>query len=158
MVRGSRKVTGQRGFTYVWVMVSVALLGVALAAVGPAWSYQRDRDREQALLRVGQAYAEAIGSYYRSSPGSRKVYPQSLEDLLIDRRYVTTLRHLRKLYADPLEPSRAWGLVRTPDGGIQGVYSLDGRSPWNRTVLDLGLTSIGPAERYSDWVFIPHVE
>jgi hypothetical protein len=71
---------------------------------------------------------------------------------------VTTLRHLRKLYPDPLDPSRAWGLVRAADGGIQGVYSLAPRSPWARTAVDLGVTTVGPAERYADWIFMPRVE
>jgi hypothetical protein len=85
-------------------------------------------------------------------------YPESLDDLIVDRRFVTTTRHLRKLYADPLDPARAWGLVRAPDGGIQGIYSQDTRAPWLRTAVDLGPTTVGPAERYSDWIFMPRVQ
>ena len=33
------------------------------------------------------------------------------------------LRHLRRLYRDPLTGSADWGVVKGPDGGVIGVYS-----------------------------------
>lgn len=147
-----------RGFTYVTVMAVVALVGIGLAALGPLWANEAQRDREQELLRIGGLYSEAIASYYNASPGNAKRYPAQLEDLLLDTRFVGTQRHLRRLYPDPLAPGRAWGLVRAADGGVQGVFSLDTRAPFLRAARDLGPTSLPAAQRYSDWKFAPKVK
>ena len=53
----------QRGFTYVGLLLAVALAGVALAAAGTLWSTVAQRDRELELLFVGDQYRRAIGSY-----------------------------------------------------------------------------------------------
>lgn len=147
----------ERGFTYVWVMAWVAVLGIGLAAIGPLWRDEVKREREQELLRIGQLYAQAIASYYKASPGSEKRYPPSLDALLLDTRFVGTFRHLRRLYPDPLQPARAWGLVRAPDGGVQGVYSLSDEAPFRREALDLGVMVLPPAGKYSQWRFVPDV-
>ncbi len=146
---------GQRGFTYLTVMALVALLGLGLAAIGPMWADAAQREREQELLRVGQLYAQAIGSYRASSPGSVKRYPAQLADLLQDTRFVGTRRHLRKLYADPLNPARQWGLIRAPDGGVAGVYAQDERLPFVRAAQQVGVVQLTAAQRYSDWKFMP---
>ena len=145
----------QRGFSYITAMTVVALLGIGLAAMGPLWAEAAQREREQDLLRVGALYAQAIAAYQQASPGSLKRYPPTLESLLLDTRYVGTQRHLRKLYADPLDPQRAWGLLRVADGGVRGVYSQDERMPFARAGLDLGPAVLAPAQRYSDWKFMP---
>ncbi len=137
------------------VMAVVAVVGIGLAAIGPMWSDAARREREQELLRVGELYAQAIEAYRAQSPGSLKRYPPELDSLTLDTRFVGTRRHIRKLYADPLQPNRPWGLVRAADGGIQGVYSLDERQPLLRSGLSLGTTQLTPAQRYSDWKFMP---
>ena len=119
------------------------------------WADAAQREREQELLRVGELYAKAIGNYRASSPGSVKRYPAELGDLLQDNRFVGTRRHLRKLYADPLNPARSWGLIRAPDGGVAGVYAQDERLPFARTGLQVGVVQLAPAQRYSDWKFMP---
>ena len=148
----------QRGFTYIWAMAAVAILGLGLAAIGPTWADAARREREQDLLRIGQLYAQAIGSYYRSSPGSEKRYPPSLDALLLDTRFVGTYRHLRRLYADPLKPGQAWGVLRGADGSVRGVYSLSMDEPMRREALDLGVVVLPAARRYSEWQFVPKVD
>ena len=148
----------QRGFTYVWVMAAVAVLGIGLAAVGPVWHDDVKREREKDALRIGQLYAQAIASYYKSSPGSDKRYPPTLEALLVDTRFVGTYRHLRRLYDDPLRPGRAWCVVRAADGGIRGVFSQSTEEPLRREPLDLGVTMLAAAAKYSDWLFAPKVD
>ena len=86
-----------------------------------------------------------------------KAYPPSLDSLLLDTRFVGTYRHIRRLYADPLDPSRAWGIVRAPDGGVRGVFSQSTEAPLRREPLDLGPTILSAASRYSDWHFVPEV-
>ena len=151
-------VARQRGFTYVTVMAVVALLGLGLAAIGPRWADQVQREREHDLLRVGGLYAEAIASYHRSSPGSLKRYPPNLENLVLDTRFVGVQRHMRRLYADPMQPGRAWGVLRAEDGGVIGVYSQDARAPLLKTSRTVGGVNLPPAQRYSDWKFLPEMK
>jgi type II secretory pathway pseudopilin PulG len=146
----------QSGFTLVWVLAAVALLGAALAKVGPMWSQQAQRERETELLRVGALYAQALHRYRAASPGSAKQTPTNLQSLLEDTRFVGTVRHLRKLYPDPLSPDQAWGLLRNADGTIRGVYSRSELPPLRTETLQLpGVQALPAARRYADWHFIP---
>lgn len=154
-MRAGERRHSQRGFTYVVVMAAVALLGLALSVLGPMWAEEARRARETELLRVGQAYAEAIASYFEASPGSVRQYPRDLESLLMDTRFVGTKRHLRKLYPDPLAPGRPWSVVRAADGGIRGVYSVDTGYPLRRAPYRLGVVDLVAAHSYADWKFIP---
>src|SRR3990172_7233078 len=119
----------QSGFTYLGLLFVVAMAGVALAATGMLWSTQRQREREQELLFVGNQIRQAIGSYYERSPGLVKRYPAKLDDLLKDNRFINVQRHLRQHYVDPLTDSQEWGLVTAPEGGVMGVYSLATGTP-----------------------------
>ena len=147
--------TGQSGFAFVLVLFTLAALSIGLAVVGPAWSEQARREREQDLLRVGRLYAQALESYRNAAPGTLKQYPLRLEDLLEDRRFVGVRRHLRKLYADPMNAGQPWGLIRDTEGRVQGVYSRSEEPPLARRPIDLGVTLLEPAQRYSDWKFAP---
>lgn len=55
--------------------------------------------------------------------------PLDLKDLLEDRRSGKVQRHLRRLYSDPITGSPRWGLIRSVDGRIAGVYSLSDAEP-----------------------------
>jgi len=151
MRRGERQ---QQGFTLVAVLVLLALCMLGLAVVGPQWSQQVRREREQELLRVGALYVQAIAEYRSTSPGSLKQYPLRLQDLLVDTRFVGTARHLRELYADPVNPKQPWGLVQNEEGRITGVYSLSEEAPLAERAIDLGVAVLPPAKHYSDWKFI----
>ena len=107
-VRGSLTMRAQRGFTYVGLLLAVALAGVALAAAGMLWSTTAKRDKEAELLFVGDQFRRAIGSYYEGTPGAKR-YPQRLADLLEDKRLAITRRHLRRIYADPMTGQRGLG-------------------------------------------------
>lgn len=144
----------QRGFAYLGLLFAVALLGVSLAASGTLWQLEQRRARERELLFIGNQFRLAIESYYRQTPGPIKAYPRRLEDLLRDTRYPNTVRHLRRLYRDPMTGESQWGLVRAADGGINGVYSLSDGTPIkvaNFPVRDRGFRG---KTRYSDWRFI----
>lgn len=112
----------QRGFTYLAVLFVVAVTGALAVAATELWSSKDRQLRQMELDFVGNQYSRAIRSFYLSSPGTVKRYPKTLEDLLEDRRQAGAVRHLRKLYLDPLT-HQAFGLVRETDGGIIGVYS-----------------------------------
>lgn len=144
-----------RGFTLVWVLTALALFSLGLAAIGPIWSEQVRRDREDELLRVGRLYADAIASYRASSPGTLKQWPTVLEDLVLDTRFAGTRRHLRRLYADPLQPELAWGLVKAPGGGVMGVYSTSDEKPLRQRDVRAGALRLPQADRYDQWKFTP---
>lgn len=145
----------QRGFTLVAVLLLLALAGLGLAAVGPLWSRDMQREREQELLRIGRLYAQALADYRDRSPGSVKQYPASLEALALDTRFIGVTRHLRRLYPDPLAPDRPWGLVRDDSGAITGIYSQSDAAPLHQAPIDLGVVELAPAQRYADWKFAP---
>lgn len=144
----------QSGFTYLGLLFAVALIGVSLAAAGVLWATERQREREQELLFVGNQIREAIGNYYLRTPGTIKHYPPTLDDLLKDSRTLSARRYLRRPYVDPMTNSHAWGLVRASDGGVMGVFSLSSLKPIKQSgFLDANLGFEG-ATRYSDWKFI----
>ncbi len=143
---------GQCGFTYIAVLVMVALAGVALAGVGELWSTAAKRDKEAQLLFVGGEFRRAIGSYYEGSPGAKQ-FPQRFEDLLEDRRVPTVRRHLRKIYADPMTGSTEWGLVKWADR-ITGVYSMSEDKPLKTANFAPEDEEFKGAGAYADWRFI----
>jgi type II secretory pathway pseudopilin PulG len=116
----------QRGFTYLGVLLAIALLGIGLVAAAEVWTTTARRQRLEQLDWVGQQYVQAIGSYYESSPGRVKVFPKSLEDLLEDRRAPFVRRHLRQLYVSPLSGKLDWELIEAPGLGIRGVRAKEG--------------------------------
>ena len=143
----------QKGFTYLTVLFGLAVFGIGLAALGESWSELSRRDREQELIWIGKEYVRAIRSYYNNSPGEKR-YPERLQDLLEDQRMVDGRRHLRKLYADPVNPSGSWGLVRGNDGGIMGIYSTSDQSTLRRQVIRVPDAPTIAGARYAEWRFI----
>jgi hypothetical protein len=124
-----------------------------LALVGEVWETAAKREKETELLFVGNQYRRAIALFYEKTPGGVKRYPRALEELLKDPRQPGTERYLRQLYPDPLG-SKEWGIVKAPDGGVAGVFSLSEEKPLktgNFKVRDAGFEA---AQRYADWKFI----
>lgn len=156
MASGSR----EAGFTYLAMLLAVAVIGIGLAAAGQSWSTAAQRDREQELLFVGEQFRRAIRLYHRNStdhatPGA--AYPKALTDLLEDRRRGNTQRHLRRLYADPMTGKAEWGLVTTkaPDGDrITGVYSLSTLTPFKTSGFREENRAFEGAGGYSGWKFV----
>lgn len=152
--RRGRSIRSQEGFTYIGVLLAVGLIGIQLALAGVVWSFAQTRQKERELLFVGGQFRTAISQYYLNPKGPQKEYPRRLEDLLKDPRYPGTIRHLRKIYADPITGKKRWGLVRLPNGGIIGVYSLSDQAPiktGNFRPADLPFTN---KRRYADWKFV----
>lgn len=142
------------GFTYIGLLVFIAIMGISLAMAATLWSFARQREKERELLHIGGQFRRAIGFYYEQTPGTVKKYPNKLEDLLKDNRYVTVQRYLRNIYRDPMTGAREWGLVAAPDGGIMGVYSKSE----DATIKTGNFRQVDGFRdgrfRYSDWKFI----
>jgi len=144
----------QRGFTLLAVLAAMFMLALATQGVMTYVSQQAQREREADLLRIGQAYVQAIGAYYESSPGNNKRWPRVLEDLIEDKRFVGIKRHLREIYSDPVGRSSGWGLILSPDGGISGIHSLSDMRPLRSAAIEAGTLTLPPATRYADWQFV----
>ena len=114
----------QGGFTYLTALLVLAAMGTGLVSIAELWSHARQRENEMELQWIGAQFKQAIGLYYHASPGAVKRYPETLEDLLDDRRHLATARYLRRIYADPMTGKSDWGMVKAAGGGIMGVHSL----------------------------------
>jgi type II secretory pathway pseudopilin PulG len=144
----------QKGFTYLGMLIIVAVMGMGLAAFGQIYSHAAQRDKEAELLFVGEQFREAIASYYRKSPGTN-VYPKTLEDLVEDKRFPMPQRHLRRIYADPMTGAKEWGLVEAPGGaGIMGVHSLSEEKPIKSANFSTKQQEFETAESYKAWRFV----
>jgi len=114
----------QSGFTYLGVLLAIALLGVGLLAASEVWVSAADRQKNEELQWIGSQFTLAIGSFYEASPGTTKRYPVSLDELLNDRRHATVRRHLRMLYLNPFTGKADWELVKAADGQVRGVRAI----------------------------------
>lgn len=141
------------GFTYIGLLFVIALIGINLALAGTLYSFVQQRERERQLLFIGNQFKQAIALYYLRSPGTVKVYPRRLEDLLQDNRFVNLQRYLRKIYVDPMTKTPNWGLVKSPDGGIMGVHSLSTDKSLKIANFDSLTFNSKSNQRYSDWQF-----
>lgn len=143
----------QQGFSYFAVLFLIIIMGSALAGAGQLWSTTSQRFREQDLLWVGTQYAQALRHYYQVSPGVAQ-YPQTLDELIADPRFPSLQRHLRKLYADPITGTHDWGLVRSFDGRIAGVYSQSTQTPIKQAQFPAQWVDFDGMQQYSDWQFV----
>jgi type II secretory pathway pseudopilin PulG len=144
---------GERGFTYLGLMIFIAVMGMALSAFGTIYSQSAQRDKEVELLFVGEQYRSAIESYYRKSPGAA-AYPKTLEDLVEDKRFPMPMRHLRRIYPDPITGSTDWGLVEMPNnGGIMGVFSKSEEKPIKQASFSVKQAAFEDADSYTKWTF-----
>lgn len=141
-----------RGFTYIGLLLMIAIAGIGLSTVGISWQYRIRSEKEAQLLFVGDQFRRAFDSYYESAPDGAKVYPQKLEDLLLDKRFPKVKRHLRKLYPDPMTGSTQWGLVRA-GGRIVGIYSLDKGRPIKKAGFKEQYLRFASASSYQSWKF-----
>jgi type II secretory pathway pseudopilin PulG len=137
----SQRVGSQRGVTFIGLLVLIALFG--LGAVGGAriLASTERAQKENELIYIGNQFRNAIQRYYQAGPNAG-TFPPTLEDLLLDKRSPVVLRHLRRIYTDPITGKATWGFVRAPTGGIMGVYSRSEREPLKRTQFEPADASI----------------
>jgi type II secretory pathway pseudopilin PulG len=142
----------EAGFTYLALLLAMAVLGIGLAAAGQSWSSAAQREREAELLFIGDAYRRAIRAYYLASPGAQR-YPQRLEALLADERFPSVRRHLRRLYRDPMTGRPDWVLIEAPGGGVMGVHSRSPERPFKTAGFAEANRDLEGKARYADWKF-----
>ena len=142
----------QYGFTYMGLMMIIAISGIAMAGVGIVWQQDMQREREKELLFIGEQYRKAIGSYYESSPNGIKQFPVTLQDLLNDNRGPIIKHHIRKLYLDPFMRDKDWDLIML-ESRIFGVRSNSKLVPIKKTGFAPYYDAFGEAASYNDWRF-----
>lgn len=145
----------QKGFTFMIALFMVAILSiVTLRALENSLTNDR-RAKEAELLYDGQAFQQAIMSYYLNSPGSANSYPPSLQALTLPDTRTSTLRQpLRRLYFDPITTSQNWGTVLDANGNVMGVYSLSIQKPIKVNGFPIALCSFNGATSYQSWQFV----
>lgn len=115
-----------QGFTYVGVLFGIALIGLALEGAAQLASKQAERQRAAQADWVLRQYKAALLSYHKAAPGVERKMPPTLEDLLIDRRYLGVVRHLRRLYEVPCQDGGRATLTYATLGGAAELRAACG--------------------------------
>lgn len=139
----------EAGFTYLWVMLLVFVMGLGLLTASTLYGMSLKRDKERELIFIGHQFRDAIRRYVVAHG---QAYPDSLDSLVQDPMFPGIRRFLRKVYVDPMTGKTEWGLVKV-GGKIVGIYSLSNATPFkvdNFDPVDAGLK--GRTE-YRQWVF-----
>lgn len=144
-----RVFSGPAGYTYLGVLLIVALIGWGLTVTSAVWVTAQQRDREEELLYLGGQFRQALARY-ASEGGS---YPRRLEDLLKDPRFPGVRRYLRVIPRDPITGKTQWGLVRGTGDAIVGVHSLSTAHPIKQAGFGVADRSLEGKKRYAEWVF-----
>lgn len=147
---------GQAGFTYLGLLLVIAVISLTAAVTLQTGAILERRKAEDELIFVGLQFKAAIRSYFESTPpGTPAAAPRRLEDLLRDPRFPNAKRHLRKIYLDPMTGSTDWGVIRTADGnGILGVYSKSRSAPIRIANFPDEVFHFEGKKRFADWVFV----
>lgn len=145
----------QRGVALLLMLLAVAVIGLIAANALQAGAQVTRRDAEEALLAIGQTFQQAVLSYINTTPGQAALGPRSLDELLRDPRVPGVQRHLRQIPHDPLTGNNDWGLQKSPDGQIIGIYSLAEGQPIKRAGFEPALVRLNDAPNYQAWVFGP---
>lgn len=111
----------QGGFTYLGLLMAIALLSIGLTGASEVWFTTAQRQRTEQSQWAAQAFVNAIGSYYESGPVGVKRFPKRMDDLLEDRRGGSVRRHLRQIYPNPFTGESTWEWLAAPDGGVMGL-------------------------------------
>lgn len=149
-----KRLTNQCGIALLGVLIAVTILGLMAGIAGSSWKTIMQRAKEQELLWRGDQYRQAIASYYQTAhAGAQAMLPRTLDDLLKDPRSVSTLRHLRKLYPDPLTGGD-WVLVKGPAGRIKGVHSSSPLKPFKQDGFSEENKDFAGKTTYSEWLFV----
>lgn len=142
------------GFTYVGLLIFVATFAIGSVMTLQAGALFERRAAESELLAIGGEFRAAILSYSRATPVGQARYPRSLNDLLRDPRYPGTLRHLRKVYADPITGKTEWGTIDAPgEAGFFGIHSLSKERPIKLANFDPEFAEFEGRTAYQEWVF-----
>ena len=139
------------GFTYIVVMITITLMGVAMTSAARQWKTMVQRELEADLLAKGIEIQTALALYSASKKSGRvmpgEFYPLSLAELTRPPK-----PFLRKVYQDPISHGE-WQLVRAPTGGIMGVRSTSRSQPIKQSDFPLVVRHFQGKPTHADWIF-----
>ena len=149
------KARGQAGFTYLGLIIFVAIIGLVGAATLKIGSLLQRAAAEEELLDIGAAFSAALDSYAAATPRGASPYPPSLAELLKDPRSPAVRRHLRKVYVDPLTGKAEWGIVYLGGGetGVVAIHSLSTARPLKVANFDSRFKGLDNKATISEWRF-----
>jgi type II secretory pathway pseudopilin PulG len=147
-----RSEPGQRGAILLLLLVMVVILGLAAGMAGQSWRSTMQRAREAELLWRGQQYQQAIASYYAVKHGPQQTLPAKLEDLVRDPRFPNVVRHIRRVYNDPMT-GEDLELLTDPSGRIVGVRSSSDLKPFQQDGFPKELDKLRGRSSYREWEF-----
>lgn len=149
------KARRQAGFTYLGLIIFVAIIGLVGAATLKIGSLLQRAAAEEELLEIGAAFSAALDSYAAATPRGGSPYPPSLAELLKDPRSPAVRRHLRKVYVDPLTGKAEWGIVYLGGGetGVVAIHSLSTARPLKIANFDSRFKGLDNKEMISEWRF-----
>ena len=147
--------SGQAGFTYLGLIIFVAIVGLVGAATLKVGSLLQRAAAEEELLEIGAAYSAALDSYAAATPRGATPYPPSIKELLKDPRFPGVRRHLRKVFVDPLTGKAEWGIEYLGGGevGIVAIHSLSEAQPLKIANFDSRFRGLDGKEKISQWRF-----
>ena len=143
----------QRGAILLVLLVVIVVMGLAAGMAGQTWRSTMQKAREAELIWRGQQYQQAIASYYAVKHGPQNMLPSKLEHLLRDPRFPGIVRHLRKIYLDPMT-GEEWELVKDPAERILGVRSTSDLEPFKQDGFPKSLDKLKGKSSYADWEFV----
>lgn len=149
-----RRLYNRCGYTYLMALMMVMVMGILLAMAGQSWQQRMQREKEEELLFRGSQLQDALGRWHQPAGGLHVATPlNDLKHLLRDPRTAGTVRHLRKLYLDPMT-GREWELIRDPVRGIIGVRSSSELKPFKQDNFPEQLQGLINKTSYSEWLFL----
>ena len=144
----------QQGVILLGVLVAVVVLGLLSTIVVMGWKTQTQKSKEQELLWRGNQYRRAIESYYTfAQQGDQVSLPSRLDNLIRDQRSVTTVKHLRRLYVDPMT-GKDWQTIKNTSGKIIGVKSGSSLEPFKKKGFCEENKAFAGKNKYSEWHFV----
>ncbi|WP_411885863.1 type II secretion system protein [Polaromonas sp. YR568] len=142
------------GLVLLAVLIFMLLTTLSASAMVELQRTHTQRAKEAELLFVGDQFRRAIKSYYSSVPaGKSQTLPRSLNDLLEDTRFPMPVRHLRRVYPDPMTGEADWVPVQGA-GGIMGVHSRSTLSAFKKREFPVQYRDFQDKETYAEWVFV----
>ena len=140
------------GFTYLAALMIVIIMGIMLGVAGQSWKMIMDREREAELLWVGTQYREAMLHWRNFRHGGGAMPLGDIKHLAQDPRSLQNVKHLRKLYPDPIT-GKEWKIIKDPQKGILGIASSSDKEPIKQANFPADYTQFEGKKKYSEWEF-----
>jgi type II secretory pathway pseudopilin PulG len=155
-MRGTPVARHHRGFTYLGLLILLAIMGLVSATTLRVGTLMQRRVAEQELLEKGLALTRALESYAQATKPGQSPAPRSIEDLLRDPRSPRALvRHLRHMEIDPMTGRSDWAVVLGPDGrSIIGFHSLSEEKAVKTDDFPPPFDDFDGKLYYKEWLFV----